>query len=81
MTVGMDGNERPETPTWTYACALKDLLLLLSPLQVVAAVHSPDRLPVHHSYTPVEGASPAVQWEREEHNGGLDRMDGALRCT
>ena len=47
MTAGVDEDGRPETPTWTYACVLKDLLLLFS-LQVVAAVHSPDRLPEHH---------------------------------
>ena len=49
----MDGNEKPKTPTWTSTCALKDLLLP-SPVQVVAAVHSPDHLPLHHLHIPVE---------------------------
>ena len=78
MTAGVDEDGRPETPAWISVCALKDLLQL-SPLQVVAALHSPDHLPLHHFYIPVEGAIPTVQWEREEHNGGLDRRDGALR--
>ena len=67
MTGDVDGGGMPEIPTWTYACTLKDLLLL-SPLQVVAAQHFPDHLPLLHSDIPVDGASPTVQLEREEHS-------------
>ena len=67
MTAGMDEDERPETLAWTYACALKDLLLL-SPLQVVAAVHSPDHLPVHHFDISANDANPTLQSERGGHN-------------
>ena len=80
MTTGVDEDGRPETPAWTYACALKDLLLL-SPLQVVAAVHSPNCLPVHHFDIPADDASPTVQLEREGYNEELDRMDAALKCA
>ena len=76
----MDGDGKPETLAWIYVCTLKDLLLL-SPVQVVAAVHSPDHLPVHHFDIPADDASPAVQLEREEHNEELDRMDAAQKCA
>ena len=80
MTARVDGDEKPETPAWTYTCALKDLLLP-SLLLVVAALHSPDQPHLHHSDISVDGASSAIQWKTEGHNEELDRRDAALRCA
>ena len=80
MTDDVDGGGMPEISTWTYACTLKDLLLL-SPLQVVAAQHFPDHLPQHHSDISIKYASLTAQSEREGHNEELDRMDVVLRCA